>query len=73
MLGPVEFFCIVHELIIYLLEDIYNTACQDGSPPHYFLLGDIILLPKKGDQLSLDHKRPITLLNLVYKILAKFW
>lgn len=33
--------------------------------------GAIVLLPKKADQRMLSNKRPITLLNLIYKIGAK--
>lgn len=53
--------------------DIFNTACVEGVLPDDFLLGDIVLLPKKGNQLSLDFKRPITLLNTKYKIFSKIW
>lgn len=68
---PVEFFCIFHDLIIHLLSDFYNTACQ-GVLPYEFLLGDIVLLSRKGDPLLIENKRPITLLNTKYKILPRF-
>lgn len=70
---PVEFFCIFHDLVIKLLVDIYNIARNEGILPNDFLLGDIILLPKRGDQRYLEKKRPITLLNTKYKIYAKVW
>lgn len=39
--------------------------------PPEILQGDITLIPKSGDQEWIENKRPITLLNVVYKIFAK--
>lgn len=51
---PMELFCIFFDLVIHFLVDIYNKACREGSLPDGFLLGDIILLPKKGNQLLIE-------------------
>jgi hypothetical protein len=55
------------------LTSTYNLAWQRGYFPEDFLLGDIVLLPKKGSPLPFANKRPITLLNSKYKIFAKVW
>lgn len=47
--------------------------CIEGALPWEFLVGDIVLLPKKGNKEHIEKKRPITLLNIVYKIFAKVW
>lgn len=70
---PIKIFCIFHELVIHLLTNIFNLACQEGILPENFLLRDIMLLSKEGDQMLLDHKLPITLLNTIYKVFAKMW
>jgi hypothetical protein len=49
-------------------------AWEEGQFPLDFLQGDIVLLPKKGDNTLLFDKRPITLLNCKYNIYnATIW
>ncbi|KAL3700623.1 hypothetical protein R1sor_018645 [Riccia sorocarpa] len=48
-----------------------EQGLQNSRLPPHFTAGDIVLLPKDGDQTLLQNKRPITLLNAGYKIVAK--
>jgi hypothetical protein len=47
------------------------AACQDGVLPESLTQGDISLLYKKGDTRDARNYRPITLLQVDYKIFAK--
>ena len=54
-----------------LVVNYINQARQDGV---FFITqrrGVITLLPKKGDQKLIQNKRPICLLDIIYKIVAK--
>lgn len=44
---------------------------RSGQLRPIILQGNIVLIPKKGNPLLLSNKRPLTLLNTVYKIWAK--
>jgi hypothetical protein len=70
---PLEFYLRFHETLVPLLTRVFNICWDRGFLPADFLLGDVILLPKKGDPSSLHNKRPITLLNCKYKSFAKIW
>ncbi|KAL3695899.1 hypothetical protein R1sor_009975 [Riccia sorocarpa] len=48
-----------------------TDGLQNSKFPPYFTAGDIVLIPKVGDQAQLHNKRPIILLNAAYKIVAK--
>lgn len=54
-----------------LILRVLNEGIATGAFNEKFTQGHIVLLPKKGDQRILSNKRPITLLNTVYKIGAK--
>jgi hypothetical protein len=57
-----------------MIQDLYNTfleAQAGGSLPPTMREGDIVLLYKKGDSRDPRNYRPITLLQVDYKILAK--
>ena len=54
--------------------DIITTYINDAYTNGFFITqkrGIITLIPKKGDQTSLQNKRPICLLDIIYKIVAK--
>jgi hypothetical protein len=68
-----KFFQVIFDLVTPLLVDVFNDAWNAGTLPPDFLLGDIVLLAKKGDPADLNNKRPIMLLNLKYKLFAKVW
>lgn len=70
---PTEFYLTFYNLLIPLLQEIFNHAATFGELPEDFLNGDIILLPKVGDPTSCNNKRPITLLNFVFKIFTTIW
>lgn len=70
---PMEFYLIFHDLLIPLLHKNFNHVVAFGELPEDLLNGDIILLPKLEDPTSCNHKCPITLLNLVYKIFTTIW
>lgn len=69
--APVEFFRSLWETVGPLILLTLNTGIQQGAFPASLSRGLIVLLPKKGDQKLIKNKRPITLLNVVYKIGAK--
>ncbi|KAL3691969.1 hypothetical protein R1sor_005620 [Riccia sorocarpa] len=68
---PVEFFLIFWNTVAPALLRLAKKGLQNGRLPPDFTAGDIILLPKDGDQSLLQNKRPITLLNAGYKVVAK--
>ena len=53
------------ELHLVLLE-----SKEIGVLPHTMMQGDITILYKKGDPRSMKNYRPITLLNIDYKIFS---
>ena len=53
------------------LTEVYNEAMEMGQMPRSMLEGEITLLYKKKDPRDVRNYRPITLLNLDYKILTK--
>lgn len=69
--APVEFFQTLWATVGPLLTQVLNEGITAGEFTERFSLGLIVLLPKKGDQHFLSNKRPITLLNVAYKIGAK--
>lgn len=56
-----------------ILLDLLNTGMQDGVFHVAIVRGNIILIPKKENQILLNNKRPIMLLNIVYKVFAKVY
>ncbi|KAL3690966.1 hypothetical protein R1sor_004617 [Riccia sorocarpa] len=68
---PLEFFLTFWDTISPLLLRASVEGLQQGSLLPAFNRGTITLLPKEGEATKLQNKRPITLLNAVYKIWAK--
>ncbi|KAL3689767.1 hypothetical protein R1sor_016076 [Riccia sorocarpa] len=68
---PLEFFLYLWDTISPLLLQATTHGLQQGNLIPFFNKGTITLLHKEGDQAVLKNKRPITLLNVVYKIWAK--
>ena len=68
---PAEFYRAYADLLADDMTEMYNECWEDGSLTPNMLLGEIILLYKKKDPRDPRNYRPITLLNLDYKILSK--
>ncbi|KAL3692894.1 hypothetical protein R1sor_006545 [Riccia sorocarpa] len=68
---PLEFYLVMWETISPLLFKATEEGLQEGSMLPFYNRGIITLLQKEGDSSLLKNKRPITLLNAVYKIWAK--
>lgn len=68
---PVEFYKANISWICKDLHDIYVEAIANGSLGPKINSDIIKLLPKDGDKALIKNWRPITLLNVSYKILAK--
>lgn len=68
---PAEFFSCMWQEVGPLLLQVLENGITSESLPEALTGGLIVLLPKKGDQRLLTNKRPITLLNVAYKIGAK--
>ncbi|KAL3682785.1 hypothetical protein R1sor_000807 [Riccia sorocarpa] len=68
---PLEFFHTFWDTISPLLLQATTEGLQQGTILPFFNRGVITLLHKDGDQTLLKNKRPIMLLNAVYKIWAK--
>ncbi|KAJ8048684.1 hypothetical protein HOLleu_01092 [Holothuria leucospilota] len=68
---PVEFYKRFWGTVGQDLRDVFVSAFLAGSLSPSQRTGVITLLPKSRDPLEPKNKRPITLLNVDYKILAK--
>lgn len=68
---PVELFLAMWATVGPLVLQTINNGIEAGEFQAQFSQGLIVLFPKKGDQRLLSNKRPITLLNVAYKIGAK--
>ena len=66
-----EFFVHFWDEIGELIVSYINDAFHDGEFFFTQRRGYVTLLPKKGDQTRLCNKRPIVLLDTIYKIVAK--
>lgn len=49
-----------------------NCSLQTGIFPNEFKVARISVIPKKGDTRQMDNLRPISLLNIVSKVIEKF-
>lgn len=65
-----EFFKTFKTELSPILAEVYNQAIQNEALPDTMTNATIHLLFKKGDPQSLGNWRPISLLNVDYKILA---
>lgn len=68
---PVEFYKANWHTVGPLILQCISDGIAEEHFPEKFTKGAIVLLKKKSDQRLLTNKRPITLLNTVYKIGAK--
>lgn len=68
---PVEFYKALWHIVGPLVLSCITKDIDEEHFPEHFTRGAIVLLKKKEDQRQLTNKRPITLLNTVYKIGAK--
>ena len=68
---PVEFYIKFWHVIDSDLTEVFNNAYDSESLSKSQKLGLITLLFKKGDRLSCKNWRPITLLNVDYKLCAR--
>ena len=68
---PREFYRTFWPIIGPDVRAVFDGVFQSGLFNHSQRLGMITLLPKSGDPLDPRNKRPITLLNVDYKLLAK--
>lgn len=68
---PNEFYKANWSVVGPLVLSCISSGISTKAFPDFMTKGDIVLLPKKSDQRLLSNKRPITLLNSIYKIGAK--
>jgi len=68
---PKEFYLQFWDLLGPDMLEVFKEGLQDGLLAPSQRQGIITLLEKKGDQLNPANKRPISLLNVDYKILSK--
>ena len=66
-----EFYKTFLDLFIPILDDVYNNKCLQGKMPKTMRSSIVnLIFKKKGSSLLLKSWRPISLLNLDYKILT---
>lgn len=63
----IQFWNELQDILHKLFQNIYEENCMSRTMRH----GHIILIYKKGDRRQLKNYRPISLLNVDYKILAR--
>lgn len=68
---PIEFYKTNIEWVTKDLYDIYTEAFDNDTLGESINMGIVKLIPKDGDKALIKKWRPITLLNVSYKILAK--
>lgn len=68
---PNEFYKMNWPVVGPLVLNCISEGIEAQAFPKFVTRGAIVLLPKKADQRYLSNKRPITLLNSIYKIGAK--
>ena len=68
---PTEFYKHYEDLIVPLLTEVINHSYLEGTLPATMREGDVALIYKKKDPKDIRNYRPISLLNVDYKILAR--
>ena len=68
---PAEFYKAFKDLIVLDMLRMFDAANRDGAYHKTVRSGHIIVLYKKGSPQEVRNYRPITLLNVDYKILTK--
>ncbi|GBG75454.1 hypothetical protein CBR_g20085 [Chara braunii] len=68
---PLEFYKACWSMLVEDLVAVYNEIPEGGKLGKSIAKGIITLLYKKGDRSEIRNWRPISLLNLSYKVLAK--
>ncbi|GBG66019.1 hypothetical protein CBR_g54999 [Chara braunii] len=68
---PIEFFIAMWDQVGAILLKLINNVLEGGTLTDDMCRGVITLLYKKGDKQNVRNWRPISLLNVAYKILAK--
>ena len=68
---PAEFYIENWQLISDAILELYRTILQDGCLGESQRKGIITIIPKSNDTLDINNYRPISLLCVDYKILAK--
>ena len=68
---PAEYFHVMEDVMASDLTAYFNEMYDDRELTANMLMGEIILLYKKKDPRDIRNYRPITLLNLEYKLLTK--
>lgn len=68
---PIEFFQLFQDKVGPTMLQILNNAMHEGLFNKLVTQGLIIFLPKKGDLCLLSNMRPLTLLNMLYKLYTK--
>ncbi|GBG63435.1 hypothetical protein CBR_g38055 [Chara braunii] len=68
---PVEFYEAVWLHVGPILLSLYNRVLEGGSLTADMKMGIIMLIYKKGDKCNIRNWRPISRLNVSYKILSK--
>lgn len=69
--APNEFYKANWSVVGPLVLQCILLGISEKAFPEFMTRGAIVLLPKKADQRLICNKRPITLLNSIYKIDAK--
>ena len=69
---PIEFYDSYEEVLAPKLRDMYMEAFEVGQLPSTMEEAMIVVLPKQGrDPLQVGSYRPLSMLNMDYKILSK--
>ena len=68
---PVEFHLTFWDILGEDLVEVFNESFSKGCSPPSMRAGLITLLPKKADRLLRKNWRPVTLLNVDYKLCAR--
>lgn len=70
---PIEFYLALWDSVGHLLHALLLEGIREGHFSPVFVHGVIVLLPKADDFRLLNNKRPITLLNAMFKICSKHY